>query len=575
MKKIIYMLMLTGVLSVGFFYDKITVNVQEIVKKHVKEKQIASVDNKEIDKLLKTTRKIPESAELGSYLAGVVARNNGDFKTSLSYLEKAYLADKENHDIRRDLYAMKGLAGDIQSLFDLFEKDFYKDKSLHYAPELKIAQLIKEKKYQEALDFISLHQNKSPFITVLKAWCYAGLDNKQKAVLTLNSLKEESPLHQIKRYHLALVHEYFNDSKTAEVYYNQLQGLTKDISFTFYISAKNFFEQKNKWDSQNVFYKQYESLSEENPVFYDVISQVGMNPIKTVQEAVSELFYAWANSLGSQPDLAVLLSNAAVFLNQNHIMAKVWSAEVLDVMDLYGFAHKIYDQILKEKPSADIILYKKGLVYMHHKNPEGALKIFKELLKRNVSNPVVLLLVAQGYEANGDCKSALPFYERTLFLMSRWGIKQSKDIKFQAARCYLKEDNFKAFEKYAYSALQEDPYDANILNYLAYAWLERDINLKEALAFLEKAYEQSPDSPDILDSLALAYYKKGEPEKALPYAEKAVDLLGASSVANMHLGDIYKDLGRIREAQSQYEKALALEFDLTPELEQKLLERLK
>lgn len=567
--------MLTGVLSVGFFYDKITVNVQEIVKKHVKEKQIASVDDKEIDKLLKTTRKIPESAELGAYLAGVVARNNGDFKTALSYLEKAYLADKENHDIRRDLYAMKGLAGDIQSLFDLFENDFYKDKTLHYASELKIAQLIKEKKYQEALDFISLHQNKSPFITVLKAWCYAGLDNKEQAVLTLNSLKEEAPLHQIKRYHLALMHEYFNDPKTAEVYYNQLQGLTKDISFTFYISAKNFFEQKNKWDSQNVFYKQYEGLSEENPVFYDVISQVGMNPIKTVQEAVSELFYAWANSLGSQPDLAVLLSNVAVFLNPEHTMAKVWSAEVLDVMDLYGFAHKIYDQILKEKPSADIILYKKGLVYMHHKKSEGALKIFKELLKRNVSNPVVLLLVAQGYESTGDCKSALPFYERALFLMNRWGIKQAKDIKFQAARCYLKEDNFKEFEKYAYSALQEDPYDANILNYLAYAWLERDINLKEALAFLEKAYERAPDSPDVLDSLALAYYKKGEPEKALPYAEKAVDLLGASSIANMHLGDIYKDLGRIREAQSQYEKALALEFDLTPELEQKLLERLK
>ena len=101
------------------------------------------------------------------------------------------------------------------------------------------------------------------------------------------------------------------------------------------------------------------------------------------------------------------------------------------------------------------------------------------------------------------------------------------------------------------------------------------MNLKEAIAFLEKAYEQSPDSPEILDSLAFAYYKKGEPEKALPFAERAVDGMGASSVANMHLGDIYNALGRIREAQSQYEKALALKFDLTPELEQKLMERLK
>ena len=226
-------------------------------------------------------------------------------------------------------------------------------------------------------------------------------------------------------------------------------------------------------------------------------------------------------------------------------------------------------------PSADIILYKKGLVYTHHGDFNGALPIFKELLKRNVSNPVILLLIAQSYDSNGDCKSALPFYERTLFLMNRWGITQAKKVKFQTAQCYLKEKRFKEFEKYAYAALQEDPTDAEILNYMAYEWLERDMNLKEALVFLEKAYEQAPNSPDILDSLAWAYFKKGDPQKALPYAEKAVDLLGASSVANMHLGDIYKALGRIREAQSQYEKALALQFDLTPELEKELLERLK
>ena len=51
--------------------------------------------------------------------------------------------------------------------------------------------------------------------------------------------------------------------------------------------------------------------------------------------------------------------------------------------------------------------------------------------------------------------------------------------------------------------------------------------------------------------------------------------MGASSVANMHLGDIYKAMGRFRESKSQYEKALALKYDLTPELEKELLERLK
>ncbi len=567
--------MVVGVLSTAFFYDTIVVNVDKIVKKTIQMQDDVALDKKEFDKVFKTTRNIPDTADLGAYLAGVSARNNGDFSKGIFYFEKAYLADRKSEDIRRDLYALKGLAGEIQSIFDLFDEDFYKDESLHFASEIKAAQLIKNEKYQDAINLLSNLKNKTPYADALIAWCYVGLKDKEKAVNILKTMKEEAPFHQIKRYHLALIYDYFKDEENAEKYYNQLQGLTKDISFTFFVSAQDFFERKKTWDESNVFYKKYQSLSHENPIFYDIYSQVGMKPLKTVAQGASEIFYSWAYSLGKEPDLAVLVANTAIFLNPDHLMAKVWSAEVLDVLDLDTFAHKIYDNILKKVPSADIILYKKGLVYTHHGDFNGALPIFKELLKRNVSNPVILLLIAQSYDSNGDCKSALPFYERTLFLMNRWGITQAKKVKFQTAQCYLKEKRFKEFEKYAYAALQEDPTDAEILNYMAYEWLERDMNLKEALLFLEKAYEQAPNSPDILDSLAWAYFKKGDPQKALPYAEKAVDLLGASSVANMHLGDIYKALGRIREAQSQYEKALALQFDLTPELEKELLERLK
>lgn len=575
MKKIIYSLLVIGVVSTAFFYDTIAVNVDNFVKKTIRQNIMVAQEKKEFDKIFKTARPIPETADFGAYLAGILARNNGDFTKSISYLEKAYGADKECAEIREDLYALKGLAGEIQSIFDLFEEDFYKDESLLFAKEMKAAALIKEKKYQEAIDVLSSIKEKKPYIYPLIAWSYVGMGDKEKAVNTLNQLKEEAPFHQIKRYHLAMVYDYFGDEKTALVYYNQLQGLTKDISYTFYVSVRDFFERQKTWNENNVFFKQYKKTIEENPIFQDVISQVGMNPIKTPQEGAAEAYYAWAFSLGDTPDLGVLVSNVAVFLNPDHVMAKIWAAEILDILGLNSFAHKIYDQILNQAPKADIILYKKGLVYMHHNNPQAALKIFKELLTRNVLNPVVLLLVAQNYDANGDCKSALPFYERTLFLMNRWGIKQTKKVKFQTAQCYFKENNFKNFEKYAYAALQEDPQDAEILNYLAYAWLEKDINLKEAIVFLEKAYEQAPNSPDILDSLAFAYYKKGDHEKALPFAEKAVDILGASSVANMHLGDIYNALGRKREAQSQYEKALALQFDLTPDLEKKLLDRLK
>lgn len=575
MKKIIYTLLLIGAVSTVFFYDKIAVNVDSFVKKTIQKKIVEPREKKAFDAIFKTDRDIPKTADLGSYLASVAARNNGDFDKSVLYLEKAYQSDKNCIEIKEDLYVLKGLSGDIQSLVTLLEDDFYKHKSLVFAKEMKVAHLIKEEKYQEAIQLLSSIKDKNQYILPLMAWSYVGLGNKEKAVEILNLLKEEAPFHQMKRYHLALVYDYFNDINSAKKYYNQLQGLTKDISYTFYISVKDFFERQKDWNEQNFFYKKYQQISAENPIFNDIVAQVGMGPVKTPQEGAAEVYYSWASSLGNSPDLAAVVSNVSVFLNPDHVMAKIWSAEILDILDFDSFAHKIYDEILEKMPKADIILYKKGIVYMHHNDSKAALGIFKDLLTRNVMNPVVLLLVAQNYDANGDCKSALPFYERTLFLMKRWGITQTKKVKFQTAQCYFKEKNFEDFEKHAYAALQEDPQDAQVLNYLAYSWLERDVNLKEAIVFLEKAYKQAPNSPDVLDSLAFAYHKQGEHEKALPFAERAVDIMGASSVANMHLGDIYNALGRKREAQSQYEKALALQFDLTPELEKKLLERLK
>lgn len=574
MKKIVYALMVAGVISTAFFYDTIVVKVDGFVKKTVLEKR-QSIIKEEADKIFKTTRKIPENADLGAYLAGILARHNGDFEKTISYMEKSYAFDKESEDIQKELYAFKGLAGDIQSIFDLLGDNFDKKNEFYFSTELKAVRLIKEEKYQEAISLLQPLQKEEPFISAMIAWCYAGLNNKEQAFNSLNQLKEEVPFHQVRRYHQALISAYLGDDSAALYYYNQLQGLTKDISLNFYVSVKDFFEKQNQWNDKNPFYKKYQAIIEKNPLFFDVSTQVGFSPIKTPAEGVSEVLYSWTHSLAQKPDAAVLISNAAIYANPNHVMAKIWSAEVLDAMGLYSFAHKIYDGILKEKPKADIIYYKKGLVHMSEGDAQRALTIFNSLFKRNVSNPVILLLIAQNYEAVGDYKSALSFYERTLFLMERWGIRQTKKVKFQIAQCYLKEKNFKQFEKYAYAALQEDSEDPQILNYLAYEWLERDMNLKEAVVFLEKAHEQAPDSPDILDSLALAYYKQGEHEKALPYAEQAVDAMGASSVANMHLGDIYQALGRVREAQSQYEKALALKFDLTPELEKQLIDRLK
>ncbi len=107
-------------------------------------------------------------------------------------------------------------------------------------------------------------------------------------------------------------------------------------------------------------------------------------------------------------------------------------------------------------------------------------------------------------------------------------------------------------------ALDLSPEQPDVMNYLAYTWVERGENTDEALRMLQRAVELRPSSGAIIDSLAWAYYKIGDYGQALLYQERAVELMPADATLNDHLGDIYWRLGRRIEARFQWQRALTL-----------------
>jgi len=58
-------------------------------------------------------------------------------------------------------------------------------------------------------------------------------------------------------------------------------------------------------------------------------------------------------------------------------------------------------------------------------------------------------------------------------------------------------------------ALEYKPNDASAANNLGYRLLERDKNVVEAVALIERAYRLEPEAPHIIDSMAWAMYKIG------------------------------------------------------------------
>ncbi|MEM9571675.1 MAG: tetratricopeptide repeat protein [Pseudomonadota bacterium] len=116
------------------------------------------------------------------------------------------------------------------------------------------------------------------------------------------------------------------------------------------------------------------------------------------------------------------------------------------------------------------------------------------------------------------------------------------------------------------TAMNLNPNDPTIMNYLGYSWIDRGINLDEGLSLIEGALRLDPNNGAITDSLGWAYYKLGNYERAIFYLERATELAPDISEILDHLGDAYWQVGRFKEAGFQWERALkyaATEAEIT------------
>jgi tetratricopeptide (TPR) repeat protein len=127
-----------------------------------------------------------------------------------------------------------------------------------------------------------------------------------------------------------------------------------------------------------------------------------------------------------------------------------------------------------------------------------------------------------------------------------------------------RSDRWPEAERDFLAALELEPDQATVLNYLGYSWVDRGMNLERAQAMLRRAVELSPNDGFIVDSLGWAHYRLGDYQEAVVHLERAVELQPGDPVLNDHLGDAYWRAGRQREARFQWERVLI--FSPEPEL---------
>ena len=105
--------------------------------------------------------------------------------------------------------------------------------------------------------------------------------------------------------------------------------------------------------------------------------------------------------------------------------------------------------------------------------------------------------------------------------------------------------------------LENEPANAEALNYLGYLLANRGRSLDEAVKLVERALVVEPGNPAYLDSLGWAYFRRGDLEEAEKYLAPAAEQLPRNAVIQDHLGDLQARRGRWADAITSWTRALA------------------
>ena len=402
---------------------------------------------------------------------------------------------------------------------------------------------------------------------VLIAWIKASQGKEEESYRFIEKIP--NIYNQVTRTQNIFLQCYF-DNVSAQKALEELIG-NKDYNFSRYnFFLINYLLSKNKINeakkiiklsrerhSSNLLLKQTEFFfqNSENEKIINFFNC--QNP----KDSLAEFFYVIANLYSSEEEYR--LSNFYLKISL-HLNNKFLSNNALLAENLY-FQNK-------KKESKEIYKSIKsiGIIYSWHASKNIATILQDEKGKKSSINSIQKdfnLLpnpnfehyyeLANFYKENEYYEESIKYYSLALKKINENHYLVPK-IFDRRGTSYERLGDWENAEKDLLESLNILPEQAHVLNYLAYSWVDKGINLDEGLEMLKKATKLKKNDGYIIDSLGWAYYAKRNYIKAKFFLQQAVELLPSDPIINDHYADALWMLNKKVQARYIWESILKL-----------------
>ncbi|MBT6094508.1 MAG: tetratricopeptide repeat protein [Rhodospirillaceae bacterium] len=522
----------------------------------------------------------PGVSAVGNYLAGRHAQASRDMSAALTYLNAALTALPDAPDLQRRTFILLVIEGRIDEALPLARDLLKKNPKAPIANlTLAVEALIKGnheevvKRFDDGSDR-GLNSFTGP---MLEAWSLAGNNKSDAAIQTLGKLSGNESTQGLHDVHVALLRDFLGDAGTPESYAD-LAKKKLTGSFRIVQHMGRFHERQGNRDKARNIYDQFRADLPGTTLLdvADARLKSGKKPekiLRTAKDGAAEALFSIANSLRRQRarETALVLARLALHLRQDFPIAQILVADILDEDERYAEANTIYAAINKASPfraSAEMNL---GNNLDQMGQTEEAIAVFRSLANNRAHDPQPMTLLGNLLRRHERWDEAIKAYTEAISRVGilekrHWRMLYARGIALERAKRWRDAEN--DFQK----ALEFEPEQPFVLNYLGYSWIDQGLHLDKAQGMIRRAVELRPNDGYIIDSLGWGYYRLGKYEAAVKELERAIQIRPEDPIINDHLGDAYWRVGRALEARFQWQRSLSLkpEKDVISKIEKKL-----
>jgi len=513
---------------------------------------------------------MPAQSLEGNFLSAYVAGSARDTQAAALFFREAIQADPGNQELlERGFVAFLG-SGSMQEAYRAAERLSKRDSSNNLAQFALAVRSLKAQKFADARARLSKGargRQADLTATLLTAWAYAGSKDGKQALATVDKLKSERAFNQFREYHAALIADVVGNAREAEKRFKAAYEGEKN-TLQVVDAYGRFLAKRGKKDEAIAVYKAFDELAPRHPIVTAALTALEqgkplMPLVANAQDGAAELLYGLGVVGNTQGDelTAIIYLQLALDLKPDHPLALITLGDVYERLKQYEQANAVFDRVPKDsavRTSADIAI---GQNYEQMGRGDEAMAYLDKLMKERPDDVEVVMALGNVQRSRKKFAEAAETYSKAIELVGtpqrgHWILFFYRGTSYERAKQWEKaEADLKKSLELVPDTLPAGK--AQVMNYLAYSWVDRNENIEEAFKMLTKAVELAPRDGMIIDSLGWAYYRMGRYEDAVRELEKAVELKAGDPTINDHLGDAYWKVGRKLEAKFQWDHAKA------------------